>query len=55
MKTIIHRVSVDNGNSYTAGQVEEAFETMRLIDKTVVEDRIVYIFGDKDPNYDPRN
>jgi hypothetical protein len=46
-KTIIYRPSVDNGDSYKAGQLENAFSELKLIDKTVCEDRIVYIFSPK--------
>lgn len=48
MKTIIIRPSVDNDSSYKLGQLEKAFETMRLIDKTICEDRIVYVFEEVD-------
>ncbi len=44
MKTIILRPSTDTEYSVKAGELEKAFETMKLIDKTVCEDRIVYVF-----------
>ena len=43
---IIFRPSVDRESSYDAQQLLSAFEEQKLIDKTVCEDRIVYIFGD---------
>lgn len=43
-KTIIYRPSVDDGESYQAGQLETAFAEMKLVDKTVCEDRIIYVF-----------
>lgn len=47
MKTIIIRPSVDNQYSDKAKELAQAFEDLTLIDKTVCEDRVIYIFGEK--------
>jgi len=46
MKTIIIRPSVET--AFKLEQLQELFETMSLVDKTVVENRIIYIFGEKE-------
>jgi hypothetical protein len=48
MKTIIYRPSVENTTSYETGQLEKAFATMELVDKTVCDDRVIYVFKDKE-------
>lgn len=46
MKTFIFRPSVEE--EYRREILANLFETMTLVDKTIVNDRIVYIFNDKD-------
>lgn len=48
-KTINYRPSVDDCDSYKTGQLETCFATMKLVNKTVCEDRIVYIFAPLNP------
>ena len=50
MKTIILRPSVDREDSYKTDQLEKAFKEMKLVDKTVCDDRIVYVFDELSPN-----
>lgn len=47
MKTIIIRPSVDSQYSEKAKELTQAFDDMSLVNVTVVEDRAIYIFGDK--------
>lgn len=55
MKTIIIRPSVDNQYSDKARELEEAFDEMSLIDKTICQDRVIYVFGDKIKLSQPNN
>ena len=48
MKTIIIRPSVDKENSWQIKLLEKMFETTKLVDKTVCEDIIVYVFEEVD-------
>lgn len=51
MRTIIIRPSVET--EFKLEQLQKLFETMSLVDKTVVEDRIIYIFGEKEKMSSP--
>ena len=46
MKTVIYRPSVEGAKSWGTQELEECFKNMTLVDKTVCEDRIVYVFTD---------
>lgn len=55
METIIIRPSVDSEYSNKIKALESAFERLSLIDKTICNDRIVYVFGEKIENCSPSN
>lgn len=44
MKTIIIRPSVDDPDDWKIQELENCFSTMVLVDKTICEDRIIYVF-----------
>lgn len=46
MKIIIFRPSVDQADEALAQSLLQAFQTKTLIDKTVIDDLVVYIFKD---------
>ena len=48
MKTIIIKPSVDKEDSWQIKLLEKMFEKMKLVDKTICVDRIVYIFEEID-------
>lgn len=48
--TVIIRPNVDSVNSQKILDLEVAFATFQLVDKTVCEDRIVYIFQETNKN-----
>lgn len=48
METIIIRPAVETSGSFQLQKLEKLFETKKLIDKTVCEDRIIYVFTNKD-------
>jgi len=43
---INYRPSVDSPTEYVAQSLLNAFATRKLLDKSVLTDRIVYVFGD---------
>lgn len=48
MKIIIFRPNLSTlNNNNDSKELKEAFETMKLIDKTICDDRIVYVFDEK--------
>jgi hypothetical protein len=49
MKTIILRPSV--ATVFEKNELQNAFADMKLIDKTVCEDRIVYVFSEIQEKY----
>ena len=43
----MHHINTTLNNNNDSKELKEAFETMKLIDKTICDDRIVYVFDEK--------